>query len=271
MLEIGNIQILLISDEVPYDERCQLFQGTRVVLTRNHCGDLGEEEKEMKKYQSATSLSNEIITILRADSVSDFRRKSRRRILGVYSPVHRIGKTTFTLRLGQLLAEQENVLYLNFETYAGIGAYFTEEEKDFSNLLYFARQEKDDISVRISSMIRQKGHLDYIPPMKVWTDLRFPTTKEWEIFFQKLQKESVYDTFLLDIGDAVSDVFELLSFCDKIIVPYKEDSYADAKIEQFKYMLNALNCQMLEDKIMYVNFEETVRIAAQNTFKELNK
>ena len=40
MLEIGNIQILLISEEVPYEERAQLFTGTRVVLTRHRCNDL---------------------------------------------------------------------------------------------------------------------------------------------------------------------------------------------------------------------------------------
>ena len=167
MLEIGNIQILLISEEVPYEERAQMFAGTRIVLTRNHCKDLGEEEKELRKYQAATILTDEIVNILRTDLVSEFRRKSRRRMIGIYSPLSRIGKTSFTLKLGKMLSEKENVLYMNFETYAGIGGYFQKEEKDFSNLLYYARQEKDDLGARIASMVRQKGSLVFFRKLLV--------------------------------------------------------------------------------------------------------
>lgn len=269
MLEIGNIQILLISEEVPYEERAQMFSGTRIVLTRNRCKDLGSEEKELKKYQAATILTDEIVNILRIDLVSECRRNSQKRIVGIYSPLHRIGKTSFTLKLGKLLSERENVLYINLELYAGIGGYFKEEETDFSNLLYYARQDKDDMGERIAAMVRQKGNLDYIPPVKVWTDLRFMTSDDWRQFFDKIQKQSIYDTFLLDIGDAVSDVFEMLSICDRIIVPCSEGNYADVKLAQFRYMLTALNCQVLEDKITYVDFSQSVRKAAESTVEIL--
>ena len=33
MLEIGNIKVLLISEEIPYEMRKQLFPGKRIVLT----------------------------------------------------------------------------------------------------------------------------------------------------------------------------------------------------------------------------------------------
>lgn len=269
MLEIGNIQILLISEEVPYEERAQLFTGTRVVLTRHRCNDLGEEEKELKKYQAATILTDEIVNILKTDLVSDFRRKSRRRMIGIYSPLNRIGKTSFTLKLGKMLSDRENVLYMNFETYAGIGGYFPEEEKDLSNLLYYVRQEKEDIGARITSMVKQKGNLDYIPPVKVWTDLRFMSHDDWRQFFDRIQEQSAYDTFLLDIGDAASDVFELLSVCDRILIPCMEGTYSDVKISQFRYMLTALNCQPLEDKITYVDFSRSVRKAVETVFEEL--
>ena len=269
MLEIGNIQILLISEEVPYEERAQLFTGTRIVLTRHHCNDLGEEEKELKKYQAATILTDEIVNILRTDLVSDFRRKSRRRTIGIYSPLSRIGKTSFTMKLGKMLSDRENVLYMNFETYAGIGGYFPEEEKDLSNLLYYVRQEKEDIGARIAAMVRKKGNLDYIPPVKVWTDLRFMNHEDWRQFFERVQEQSIYDTFLLDIGDAASDVFELLSVCDKILIPYTEGTYSDVKINQFRYMLTALNCQLLEDRIIYVEFTPSVRKAVETTFEKL--
>ena len=44
-----------------------------------------------------------------------------RGMIGIYSPVHRIGKTKFALRLGQKMARQVPVLYLNLEGYSGVG------------------------------------------------------------------------------------------------------------------------------------------------------
>ena len=65
------------------------------------------------------------------------------------------------------------MLYLNLETYAGMGGYFRDQDApDLANVLYYAKQERDDIGIRIASMVKRMGDLDYIPPMKVWTDLR---------------------------------------------------------------------------------------------------
>src|SRR5699024_5654064 len=66
-----------------------------------------------------------------------------RGMIGIYSPVHRIGKTKFALRLGQKLARQIPVLYLNLEGYSGGAHYFQEgADKDLGDLLYFLKQER---------------------------------------------------------------------------------------------------------------------------------
>lgn len=51
-------------------------------------------------------------------------RKTRGSLIGVYSPIHRIGKTKYALELGKELAEKGPVLYLNLEEYAGGEHYF---------------------------------------------------------------------------------------------------------------------------------------------------
>ena len=57
LLEIGEVQALLISDEIPYELRKRVFGGRRIVLTRTKCADLGEEEQELRKYQSVDKLT----------------------------------------------------------------------------------------------------------------------------------------------------------------------------------------------------------------------
>lgn len=273
LLEIGQIQVLLISEEVPYEKRKQVFAGKRIVLTRQHCADLGAEENELRKYQSVDRLSAEILKAFQETSGAvPFLKKKKGELLAVYSPIHRIGKTTFALKLGKQLALQENVLYLNLETYAGMGGYFKEEDaQNFSHLLYYAKQEKDDISVRIASMVRRMGNLDYIPPMKVWTDLRFVQRKEWEQFFEKLMDQSVYDVIILDMGNVVENVFEVLNMCDHILLLQADDVYAKAKLEQYRYMVRVLGFQELEKRTLIVDMEKPLRQTVRTAAEELNR
>lgn len=273
LIEIGNVQVLLISEEVPYHERKRVFAGKRIVLTREHCADLGIEETELNKYQSVNNIMKVIVQTLSENSSSILRRKhGRKKIIGVYSPIHRIGKTTFALKVGKELAEEENVLYLNMEAYAGFGGYFpVEEGQNLSHLLYYSRQENDAISVRMASMVHRMGSLDYILPMKVTTDLQAVTTENWQNLFYRLSKDSIYETFLIDIGDSVADIMGLLEMCDWIFVPYAEDVYAQAKMEQWQYMLETLKKQHLNQSEIRINMEQNMRQAVAEAIAELQK
>ena len=273
LLEIGKVKVLLISEEIPYSRRKQLVQGKRIVLTKQQCQDLGSEESELMKYQAVDQLIAAILRAYQGEAqVLSPIRKDKVKLIGVYSPVHKIGKTTFSLKLGKLLAEQENVLYLNLETYAGFGGYFRDENgQDFSHLLYYARQDHDDICVRIASMVKQMGNMDYIPPMKVWTDLRSVTPSEWKQFLEKLMTQSIYQTIVLDIGNAVDSPFELLRMCNIVLTPYTTDVYANAKIEQYKYMLQVLQCVEIEQRTIYINMERPMRQIVREVIQEFGK
>ena len=273
LLKIGLIKVLLISEDVPYEKRKQIFAGKRIILTRQHCVDLGEEETELRKYQPVDGLMTGILKGLQEEkfpgSCAD---NGNGRILGVYSPVHRIGKTTFSLKLGKALAQSEDVLYLNLETYAGMGGYFRDQDApDLANVLYYAKQERDDIGIRIASMVKRMGDLDYIPPMKVWTDLRAVHTEEWKTLFERLISQSVYSVIILDIGNGMEDVFQLLRLCDQILMPCVEDVYAMAKIAQYQHMLKVLRYQELESRTMYINMGKNMRQTVKETVELLKE
>lgn len=270
-LEIANVKVLLISDEVPYEERKRLFAGKRIVLTKDRCADLGTEETELMKYQSIDKLTEVIVQAFFENSFQLAKRGGHRgTLIGIYSPVHRIGKTTFALKLGKELSEEENVLYMNLETYAGIGGYFRGKEmQDLSHLLYYSRQENDAIGVRITSIVQQMGNLDYVPPMKMGTDLKTVSMQEWKALFEKLSEQSVYESIIIDIGDSVQNIFEMLEMCDWILIPFADDVYAKAKMQQWKYTLNMLKMQELELKSIYVNMKKSVRQAVADVVEEL--
>ena len=97
--------------------------------------------------------------------------------------------TTVSLTLSQLLSKKHKTLYLNFEYFPAHQELLADQQtRDLADLLYFLNAEKDKFALRLQSMVRQVGSLDYVPPMKSGQNLLSITVKEWLTFFKKLQE-----------------------------------------------------------------------------------
>lgn len=156
-------------------------------------------------------------------------------ILGIYSPVHRIGKTKYALRIGSQIAARVHCLYLNLEGCSGGSFYFPEKEGcDMGDLLYCVRQDGGNQGMKISSMTSQINGLDYILPMKNEVDFRAVKEKEWISLLSIIREKCIYDTIILDIGDSISGLYEILRQCSRIYMPYIEEEAALAKMDQFE-------------------------------------
>lgn len=156
-------------------------------------------------------------------------------ILGIYSPVHRIGKTKYALRIGRQMAARAHCLYLNLEGCSGGSFYFPEKEGcDMGDLLYCIRQDGGNQGMKISSMTGQINGLDYILPMKNEVDFRAVKEKEWISLLSIIREKCIYDTIILDIGDSISGLYEILRQCSRIYMPYIEEDAALSKMEQFE-------------------------------------
>lgn len=156
-------------------------------------------------------------------------------IIGVYSPVHRIGKTKFSIRLGKKLSEKQTVLYLNMEGYSGGGLYFPDTGgQDLGDLIYCIRQERGDYGLKISSMTGQMDGMDFIMPVKNENDIRSVTFSQWSDMLDKIKQQCIYDVIILDLGDCIHGLYEILRKCSRIYTPYISESAAEAKIRQYE-------------------------------------
>lgn len=155
-------------------------------------------------------------------------------LIGVYSPIHRIGKTRFAMELGKELAKKEPVLYLNLEEYAGGNYYFHDHiEQTLADLLYYARQENGNLGLRISMMAGQEEELDYILPMPYVQDLQAVSAEEWLKLFNQILENCIYQKVILDLGDSINGLFQILESCHTVYTPYIEDETARAKMNQY--------------------------------------
>ena len=197
--------------------------------------------------KSGVADRNGMIRSREGESVCEKRRTARirddppvRGLIGIYSPVHRIGKTRFALRLGQKAACRVPVLYLNLEGCSGGRYYFQEgADKDLGDLLYFLKQERDDWGLKLSAMAARKNGMDYILPMRNEQDLRSVSGEEWIRLLDMILEKCIYEVVILDLGDAVSGLYNILRKCERIYTPYICEGAAEAKLEQYEESLRA--------------------------------
>ncbi len=243
----SQAEVLLAGEE--YEKSVYDFLPVQNIFVLTESPDKKKEGRTafIYRYQSADHIVDSIRSetaspALRTEHKKQYVKKEKgseetslRGLIGVYSPIHRIGKTRFALRMGEKIAEQVPALYLNLEGYSGGSHYFDYSGgQDLGDLIYCLRQERTDYGLKISTMAGQSKGLDYIMPMKNELDLRSVKAQEWLELFDSILEKCVYEAVILDLGDGISGLYDILQKCDRVYTPYIRDSTAMAKLEQYE-------------------------------------
>lgn len=235
------IEILLISGKAMCDAVKQLKVGMLVILSEGvHNPDL-DQYPSVYKYQSSDSVIREVMSCYGAEKAPHQKPpvlKKGTRVIGIYSPIGRTQKTSFALTLGQVLAKDRAVLYLNLENFSGFDELMEQSfEHTLSDLLYFTRQENVNLSYKMGGMIQSIQNLDFVPPALSPMDIQSTTYEEWVMLLDMVTLDSSYEYLILDLGDGVNDLFRILESCEQIYVPVRNDIISLSKINQFEHLL----------------------------------
>lgn len=158
-------------------------------------------------------------------------------VMGIYSPVNRCLKSSLALTIGQVLAKKEGVLYMNLEEYSGFSRLVCSEYRsDLSDVLYLYRQGEYNW-MRLKSMVSNWGSMDYIPPVRYAEDLSQVSPEDMARLIDRIARESGYDKIVVDVGQMGKGALPLLSVCDVVYMPVKEDCVSAAKVEEFEEYL----------------------------------
>ena len=242
-----EIELLLISSSAMCDEVRKLPVKRIIILSE---GEMLKELSEypfVYKYQASDSLVSEVMNYYAeapsAEPVPLLKKQVE--LIGIYSPVKRTLRTSFALTLGQLLAKERHVLYINLESYAGFSSLLGREYKaDITDLIYFTREGSSQLIYRLGSIVQNLYGLDYVPPALCPEDLRSVAAEEWMEMLEYLETYSAYDRIILDLDEQVNGLYDLLRQCSRIYMPVREDGMALAKLEQFE---TALKIREYED------------------------
>lgn len=175
-------------------------------------------------------------------------------LICVYSPIGRCGKTAFSLALGEILAEEKRVIYLNLERYSGLRdlGIVGEAAGDINDLVYYCRMDTDSLVYRLSSLVRTFRDLDYITPSVSGEDIMRISAQEWKNVFAALAAAGEYDVVLVDLDISVEDAILLLNMSNRVYMPLLHEKICEAKVAQFFEAAGRLGAGALRERIRQV-------------------
>lgn len=268
-----SIELLLISDKAMCPEIRELEIGKIVILSEGvHLPEL-EQYSSVYKYQSSADVLREVMACYEEDKhVSNIPFpvwKKTTELIGVYSPIGRCLQTSFALTLGQVLAKEKTVLYLNLEEYSGLEELLGKSYRhNLSDLLYYVRQNYQNVHLKMNSMVQTIQHLDFIPPVRAPEDIRGALWEDWEKLLKEISLHSSYEVLVLDIGNGLDGLFQLLDLCGKIYMLVLDDVMSSCKIAQFENLLRIWDYPQILARIEKIRVPFPVRAASPETYLE---
>lgn len=239
--EKDNLELLVVSESAYCDE-LRKIEALRTVVLSESGVMRWENVLYVDKYQQAEEVLKELLRAYMEISdtgLPKLKRNGSITFIGNYSPVRRAMQTSFALTMGQILAKEHRTLYLNFEHYAGIGELRPDiQGSDMADLLYFLHGDREKFGMRLQTICKRIGNLDYIPPMKSGQNLLTITEAEWLELLQRIEDTGEYEYVILDLSESMQGLFEILRMCKVVFTITKEDRIAQSKLLQYEQMLS---------------------------------
>ena len=240
-----RIEILLITGRLMSESLHHFDIGTIILLSDGEIYEEFSDYESIYKYQSADHILKEVLCYYAeyAKPVTGmYCGKKEFEVHGVYSPVGRCGKSTLAKALAGNYGKNKKTLLLDLQSFGACQEQLGEEEIwDLSDIIYFLRQGKKSFLYKLGSIVQARNNYDYILPMKIPADLRGVTLAEWTELLEKLSTDSDYQVIVMDFGNDICGLFQLLSQCTRVYIPMLSDADSKRKIRNFEWILKNEN------------------------------
>lgn len=235
-----QIDIMMVAERSFEQVVEELHPRKTIILTE--CGLLHDDEyMHVDKYQEAQNVYKSLVEIciqLGDARVSFVTRHTNTVFIGIYSPIRRCFQTTFAVTLGNMIAQKYKTLYLNFEHFSGISELAADVgARDLADLLYFLMAEKEKFFLRLQTVVKHNGNLDYVPPMKCGQNMLSISSKEWEKLLLTIDESGQYQYVIMDLSESMQGLFDILRMCTKVFTLTKEDRIAQGKLAEYERIL----------------------------------
>ena len=249
-----KVEILLISATAMEEEIEECDIKEIILLSDGSIPTDFSSYPSIYKFKSAENIVREVLEKfieIENDKETFVVSKGNAKVVGVYSPVGRSGKTTFAIALAQILSEGHKTLFISFEEFAVFqNEMETTSPGNLADLMYYYKQNPETVSIKLQAIVQNINSLDYVSPIYYARDLRETTTEEWKELLDHISSVTSYEYIVLDIGDMIGDLLSMLDYCDQIFMPTVDDKLSEMKINKIETVILQSDKEKLLDKII---------------------
>ncbi len=179
------------------------------------------EEKRIFQYQYAEAVYSELVALLHLDKagciIGDDLDKARG-ILMIYA-TEGTGQTVTAAMVAQHYGKQGSCLYICLSAFPVFYSGELLDEPDYhgrglEELLMYA--DDKPFSDTLNEVVQDFGHADMLAPLRHYKDMIDCDAKEWQELFLRLRTEGGYDMVVVEVGQVVESLMDLLEQGDYI-------------------------------------------------------
>ena len=227
--------LLLLSEESGLDVYGSVRDKTKQILYLTGHKEL-EQENHIYKYQPTDQILNQLMQCISEKEQKDSPiLQTSSLVYGVYSPIGRCGKTTFSFLLGEMLSRKRSVLYMGFDELSfldegGLGQ--SENAGSLSDAYFYC--QKNSLKEKLPSLVSHWHGVDILTGMNCPEDLPGIQTDEWAKLVREIVLKAGYGAVVLDLGTKLWLADALFYLCAHIYVPVLSDRHAKEQQRRFE-------------------------------------
>ena len=256
-LENSDVGILLLGEE--YIESLSILE---TVISNIFILWEGQSPKEtyhvscIYKYQSAGDIIGQLYELyIEQDSHGgEYMRIApthNNYIVGVFSPKNTNKRNLFALILSEYYGIKESTLYVNLDLFNQF-TWLKEESGGLSEILYYVKQRKPNLALKIESIVSKYGHFNVISPAIHYQDLYEITEDDVDFLLECLREYCEYKVIVIDIGAFGKGIKRVLEGCDKVYLPIEHNQIDGDKLSAFKRQMKESSTERFMERFQEV-------------------
>ncbi len=248
-------EILLIDET---QDRQDIDDGPKVIVLSEDGFLGGKSDEGIFKYMNMDEMVRKMLDMYAADGNRSLKRicQGQTRIIGIYSPIHRCGKSILAHSIARQLSSQERTVFLSFDESPNIYMAGDKPRKDLSDMIYSYLQENFTWS-SIGTFVAKQGSLDYVPVARCSEDLTKLTSEQIVDMVKELGSEGDYRNIVIDVGSIGRNYVDIFEMFDVIFMPRLSDRSSVIKMESFHAYLKDCGREDVTKKISGVDLCDT--------------
>lgn len=259
-LDTRKADILLISPEL-MSENLNLFNiQVTIINVEDRIPETLLDYPYINKYQPGDLVAKELINIFSKyskDEIIGFGSNVKSKVIGVYSPIGGIGKTTTCIGIAKQYALNGfKTLFISLEELASYSALLDcSSTNDFSDLLYYIKQKNKNLILKIEGLKNNdiNSGLHYFSPPSCYKDIQEVSVEEWIYLVEYIKTNSSYERIIMDFDSTLSEKnIRLLEVCNEVILLVNTDSISTAKIDRMYSNLEKMSIEDLNNNVNIV-------------------